>query len=118
MSNIVDVIEKQQIKDVPAFNVGSTVRVDFKIKEGDKERIQPFEGVVIARHFGEKNLKASFTVRKVSQGYGIERVFPLHSPRIEGIEILKRGRVRRAKLYYLRNRFGKAARIKEKLYTK
>ncbi len=90
----------------------------YKIKEGEKERIQPFEGVVIAKHFGNKNLKATFTVRKVSQGYGIERVFPLHSPRIEDIKIVKKGRIRRAKLYYLRGRFGKAARIKEKLFTK
>ncbi len=118
MSNIIDAIEKQQLKDVPSFEVGSTIQVKYKIKEGDKERIQPFEGVVIAKHFGEKNLKATFTVRKVSQGYGIERVFPLHSPRIEDIKVLKRGRVRRAKLYYLRGRFGKSARIKERLYTK
>ncbi len=118
MSNLLEVIEKQQIREVPSFEVGNTIRVNYKIKEGEKERIQPFEGVVIARHFGEKNLKATFTVRKVSQGYGIERVFPLHSPRIEAIKVLKRGKVRRAKLYYLRGRFGKAARIKEKLFTK
>ena len=118
MSNIIDAVEKQQIRDVPSFQVGCTIRVDYKIKEGEKERIQPFEGVVIARHFGEKNLKATFTVRKVSQGYGIERVFPLHSPRIEGIKVLKYGRVRRAKLYYLRGRFGKAARIKERRFSK
>jgi len=118
MSNIIDAIEKQQLKDVPTFDVGCTVRVDFKIKEGEKERIQPFEGIVIARHFGEKNLKSTFTVRKVSQGYGVERVFPLHSPRIEGIKVLKQGKVRRAKLYYLRGRFGKAARIKEKLIAR
>jgi len=115
MSNIIDAIEKQQIREVPTFEVGCTVRINFKIKEGEKERIQPFEGIVIARHFGEKNLKATFTVRKVNQGYGVERVFPLHSPRIEGIKVLKQGRVRRAKLYYLRGRFGKSARIKEKL---
>lgn len=118
MSNIIDAIEKQQLREVPAFEIGCTVRVNYKIREGEKERVQPFEGIVIAKHFGEKNLKSTFTVRKVSQGYGIERVFPLHSPRIEGIKVLKRGRVRRAKLYYLRNRFGKAARIKEKLFTK
>jgi large subunit ribosomal protein L19 len=115
MSNMMNVIEKRQLRAVPQPEIGATVRVDYKIKEGEKERIQPFEGVVIARRFGEKNLKATFTVRKVSQGYGIERVFPLHSPRIDNIKILKRGRVRRAKLYYLRDRFGKAARIKEKL---
>lgn len=115
MSNLIDAIEKRQLKEVPSFDIGCTVRVDYKIKEGEKERIQPFEGIVIAKHFGEKNLKSTFTVRKVSQGYGIERVFPLHSPRIENIKVLKYGRVRRAKLYYLRSRFGKAARIKEKL---
>ncbi len=115
MSNLIDAIESRQLRDVPAFDVGCTIRVSYKIKEGEKERIQPFEGVVIAKHFGPKNLKASFTVRKVSQGYGVERVFPLHSPRIEDIKILKHGRVRRARLYYLRGRFGKAARIKEKM---
>ncbi|MBU3917446.1 50S ribosomal protein L19 [bacterium] len=118
MSTIIEAIEKQQLKEVPFFEIGSTIQVRYKITEGDKERIQPFEGVVIARHFGEKNLKATFTVRKVSQGYGIERIFPLHSPRIEDIVVMKRGRVRRAKLYYLRGRFGKSARIKERLYTK
>ncbi len=118
MSNIIEAIEKQQLREVPAFDIGSTVRVNYKIKEGEKERVQPFEGVVIAKHFGEKNLKATFTVRKVSQGYGVERIFPLHSPRIEDIKVVKKGRIRRAKLYYLRDRFGKAARIKEKLFTK
>ncbi|MCG8333630.1 MAG: 50S ribosomal protein L19 [Proteobacteria bacterium] len=118
MSNIIEAIEKQQLREVPAFDIGSTVRVNYKIKEGEKERVQPFEGVVIAKHFGEKNLKATFTVRKVSQGYGVERIFPLHSPRIEDIKVVKKGRIRRAKLYYLRGRFGKAARIKEKLFTK
>jgi large subunit ribosomal protein L19 len=118
MSNIIEALEKQQLREVPAFDIGSTVRVNYKIKEGEKERVQPFEGVVIAKHFGEKNLKATFTVRKVSQGYGVERIFPLHSPRIEDIKIVKKGRIRRAKLYYLRGRFGKAARIKEKLFTK
>jgi len=118
MSNIIDAVEKQQLREVPVFDVGSTVRVNFKIREGEKERVQPFEGIVIAKHFGEKNLKATFTVRKVSQGYGIERVFPLHSPRIESIKILKKGKVRRAKLYYLRDRFGKAAKLKEKITTK
>ncbi len=118
MSNIIDAIEKQQLRDVPAIDIGSTVRVNYKIREGEKERIQPFEGIVIAKHFGEKNLKATFTVRKVSQGYGIERVFPTHSPRIESIKILKKAKVRRAKLYYLRDRFGKAAKLKEKISTK
>ena len=118
MSNIIDAIEKQQLREVPSFDVGCTIRVSYKIKEGEKERIQPFEGVVIGKHFGAKNLKATFTVRKVSQGYGIERIFPLHSPRIEDIKVVRRGRIRRAKLYYLRDRFGKAARIKEKMFTK
>lgn len=118
MSNIIDAIEKQQLREVPLFEIGSTVRVSYKIKEGEKERIQPFEGIVVAKHAGINNLKSTFTVRKVSQGYGIERIFPLHSPRIEDIKVLKRGRVRRAKLYYLRDRFGKAARIKEKLFSK
>ena len=114
MSNLIETIEKQQLRDVPSFDIGSTVRVSYKIKEGEKERVQPFEGVVIAKHFGEKNLKATFTVRKVSQGYGIERVFPLHSPRIQSIKRTRIGRVRRAKLYYLRDLKGKASRIKEK----
>jgi len=115
MSQIITALEQRQIRELPEFNIGCTIRVDYKIKEGEKERIQPFEGVVIARHLGEKNLKATFTVRKVSQGYGIERIFPLHSPRIEKIHVVRHGQVRRAKLYYLRDRFGKAARIKEKM---
>jgi large subunit ribosomal protein L19 len=115
MSNIIDALEKQQLRDVPLIEIGSTVRVNYKIREGEKERVQPFEGIVIAKHFGEKNLKATFTVRKVSQGYGIERVFPVHSPRIESIKVMKRGRVRRAKLYFLRDRFGKSAKLKEKI---
>lgn len=114
MSNIIQALEKKQIKEVPSFAVGTTVKVNYKIVEGDKERIQPFEGVVIAKHLGDKNLKATFTVRKVSSGYGIERVFPLHSPRIDSIEVKRQGQVRRSKLYYLRDRSGKAARIKEK----
>lgn len=118
MSNIIDVLEKKQVRDIPAFDIGCTVRVLYKIKEGDKERVQPFEGVVIARHFKDKNLKATFTVRKVAQGYGVERIFSLHSPRIEGIEIVRHGKVRRSKLYYLRDRVGKAARLKEKRILK
>lgn len=115
MNEIVTALESRQLQDRIAPEIGSTVRVNYKIKEGEKERVQPFEGLVIARHFGHNNLKASFTVRKITQGYGVERVFPLHSPRIEEIKVIRRGRVRRAKLYYLRGRFGKAARIKEKL---
>lgn len=118
MNTLIEAIEKRQLKEIPSFDIGSTVRVNYKIKEGDKERIQPFEGVVIAKHFGEKNLKATFTVRKVTQGYGVERIFPLHSPRIEEIKVVKKGKIKRAKLYYLRERFGKAARIKEKLFSK
>lgn len=118
MNQIIKTLEERQIRDIEPFEVGNTVSVSFKIKEGEKERIQQFEGVVIATHFGSKNLKASFTVRKVTQGYGVERIFPLHSPKIAKIEVLRKGRIRRAKLYYLRNLFGKAARIKEKLHTK
>jgi large subunit ribosomal protein L19 len=111
MSNLIDAIENSQCKtDVPVFNVGDTVRVHVKILEGDKERIQVFEGVVISRANGKN--RATFTVRKISYGVGVERIFPLHSPRIEKIDVVSRGRVRRAKLYYLRNLSGKAARIK------
>jgi large subunit ribosomal protein L19 len=105
-------IEKSEMKsDIPRFLVGDTVKVHVKIKEGEKERVQLFEGVVIARKNGD--LRSSFTVRKISFGQGVERIFPLHSPIIDKIEITKRGKVRRAKLYYLRNLRGKAARIKE-----
>jgi len=99
-------------QDVPAFNPGDTIKVHQRVVEGNKQRIQIFEGVVIARRGSTSN--ASFTVRKVSYGIGVERVFPLHSPNIERIEVTRLGKVRRAKLYYLRNRRGKAARIKEK----
>lgn len=99
--------------DVPKFNVGDTVRVHFRIVEGEKERIQVFEGVVIARK-GNESANATFTVRRVSFNEGIERVFPLHSPRVEKIQITREGSVRRAKLYYLRERSGKAARVKAK----
>lgn len=118
MSKLIDQIEKGQLREVPHFDVGTTVKVFYKIKEGEKERLQPFEGVVIARQGGDKNAKATFTVRKVSSGYGIERVFPLHSPKIDSIEIKRIGKVRRAKLYYLRDRFGKAARIQEKMQAR
>jgi large subunit ribosomal protein L19 len=104
-------IEKEQMRlDLPTFNVGDTVKVHFKIVEGEKERIQVFEGVIIRKRKG--GVGATFTVRKVSYGIGVERIFPLHSPRIERIEIVNRGRVRRARLYYLRKLRGKAARIK------
>jgi large subunit ribosomal protein L19 len=111
MSNIVDTLEASQCKTgIPNFKPGDTVRVHAKIIEGDKERIQVFEGVVISRANGGN--RASFTVRKISYGVGVERIFPLHSPRIDKIEVLTRGKVRRAKLYYLRELSGKAARIK------
>ena len=104
-------IEQRNMKDdIPSFRPGDTVRVHVRIREGEKERIQIFEGVAIARANG--SCRETFTVRKISYGVGVERIFPLHSPRIEKIEIVKYGRVRRAKLYYLRKRRGKAARIK------
>ncbi|SMP13954.1 large subunit ribosomal protein L19 [Desulfurobacterium pacificum] len=104
--------EKYMRNDIPEFRPGDTVRVYVKVKEGDKERIQAFEGVVIRKRGGGTD--ATFTVRKVSYGIGIERTFPMHAPVIEKVEVLKRGIVRRARLYYLRERKGKAARIKEK----
>ena len=115
--NSMESIETEQIRmDLPTFNVGDTVKVHFKIVEGEKERIQVFEGVVIRKRKG--GVGATFTVRKVSYGIGVERIFPLHSPRIEMIEIVNRGRVRRARLYYLRQLRGKAARIKTKKQTR
>ena len=111
MNPIIESIEKAQCRsDIPKFKPGDTVRVHAKIIEGDKERIQVFEGVVISRT--NSGNRASFTVRKISYGVGVERVFPLHSPRIDKIDVTTIGRVRRAKLYYLRNLSGKAARIK------
>ena len=111
--NIVEMLEKEQMRtDVPHFGPGDTVKVHARIKEGDKERIQVFQGVVIRKKKG--NTSATFTVRKVSYGIGVERIFPLHSPSIDKIEIVTRGKVRRARLYYLRKLRGKAARIKEK----
>lgn len=115
MSKLIDQIDKAQLREHPTLEVGSTIKVYYKIKEGEKERIQPFEGVLIAKKGGPKNARASFTVRKVSSGFGIERVFPLHSPKVEKIEVLRRGNVRRSKLYYLRDLAGKAARISEKM---
>lgn len=97
--------------DIPDFGPGDTVRVHVKVKEGDRERIQVFEGTVIARDHG--GTRETFTVRKISSGIGVERVFPLHSPAIERIEVVRKGRVRRAKLYYLRERVGKQARVAE-----
>ena len=110
--NPVELIQKRYMdKEIPEFRSGDTVRVNVRIQEGEKFRIQAFEGVVIA--VKRRGLQSTFTVRKVSFGCGVERIFPLYSPMIEGIERLKRGRVRRAKLYYLRQRKGKAARIRE-----
>ena len=111
--NTVELIEREQMRmDMPDFIAGDTVKVHVKIKEGEKERIQAFQGIVISRRKG--TMGASFTVRKVSYGVGVERIFPLHSPSIDRVEIITRGRVRRGKLYYLRNLRGKAARIREK----
>lgn len=111
MNSLQAVDNSQLRKDIPNFRSGDTVRVHVKIREGDKYRIQVFEGVVLAlkRH----GASSTFTVRKVSSGYGVERIFPLHSPMIAKLEVVKRGRVRRARLYYLRERRGKAARLKE-----
>ena len=104
-------IEEQYIrKDLPAFRAGDTVRVNVRIREGDKERIQAFEGVVLRRHAA--GARSTFTVRKLSSGIGVERIFPLHSPMVESVEVVREGRVRQARIYYLRERFGKAARIK------
>ncbi|QSZ26631.1 50S ribosomal protein L19 [Aceticella autotrophica] len=113
MMNLVDMIEKEQLKEMPEFNVGDTVKVHYKVVEGDKERIQVFEGVVLKRCGG--GLRETFTVRRISYGIGVERVFPLHSPRIDKIEVVRSGKVRRAKLYYVRKKIGKAAKIKEKM---
>ena len=108
----IEQLEKEQMRmDIPEFRAGDTVKVHVKIKEGEKERIQVFEGIVIRKRQGAS--RASFTVRKVSYGVGVERIFPTHSPAIDHIEIMQRGKVRRAKLYYLRGLKGKAARIKE-----
>ena len=116
--NIIEKIEKEQLeklssgKQIPDFNPGDTIKVDVKVVEGTRERIQAFEGVCIAR--GGKGINKSFTVRKISYGEGVERVFPTHAPQVASVTVMRRGRVRRAKLYYLRGRTGKAARIAEK----
>ena len=107
----IDVVERSQLTERPRMKSGDTVRVHVKIKEGDKERVQVFEGIVIGQHRG--GLRASFTVRKVSFGQGVERIFPLHSPVIDKIDVLRTAKVRRAKLYFLRDLKGKAARMKE-----
>ncbi len=117
MSVIIEQLEREQMKtDVPKFGPGDTVVVQVRVKEGTRERLQAYEGVVIALR--NRGLNSAFTVRKISHGEGVERVFQTHSPLIEGIEVKRRGKVRRAKLYYLRGRTGRAARIKEKLTRK
>ena len=113
MSEIIRAIESEQLKnDLPKFNVGDTLRVMVKVVEGDRERLQAFEGICIAKR--NDSIRETFTLRRVSYGIGVERTFPLHSPRLDKITVLRRGKVRRAKLYYLRNLSGKAAKIKEK----
>ncbi len=111
MANIIDQIEKENMKEqLPEFSVGDTVKVLVRIKEGEKERIQAYEGVVIARRNG--GIRETFTVRKISNGVGVERTFPLHSPLIAGVEVTRKGKPKRAKLYYVRKLTGKAAKIK------
>ena len=110
--NIIEQIEKENLKgSVPEFNVGDTVKVSFKVIEGTKERIQAFEGIVIARK--NSGIRETFTVRRVSYGIGVEITFPLHSPKVADIKVVRRGKVRRAKLYYLRDLTGKAAKVEE-----
>ena len=111
--NIIDQLEQAQLKQIPVFNSGDTVVVQVRVKEGERERIQAFEGVVIVKR--NRGLNSAFTVRKISHGTGVERVFQTHSPLISEIQVKRRGDVRRAKLYYLRDLTGKKARIKEKL---
>lgn len=114
MSNIIQQLEREQMtRDVPDFGPGDTVVVQVKVKEGERERLQAFEGVVIARR--NRGVNSAFTVRKISHGEGVERVFQTYSPVVADIKVLRRGDVRRAKLYYLRERSGKSARIKEKV---
>ncbi|MXZ81048.1 MAG: 50S ribosomal protein L19 [Gammaproteobacteria bacterium] len=114
MTNIIDQLETEQMRsDIPEFWPGDQVRVQVRVKEGNRERLQAYEGVVIAKR--NRGLNSSFTVRKIASGEGVERVFQTHSPLISEVKVLRRGDVRRAKLYYLRDRSGKAARIKEKI---
>ena len=111
MANIIDQIERENMKEVvPVFNIGDTVKVFVRIKEGDKERLQAYEGVVIARKNG--GVRETFTVRKISNGVGVERTFPIHSPLVANIEVTRKAKAGRAKLYYVRNLTGKAAKIK------
>ena len=110
--NIIEQIERENLKsEVPSFNVGDTVRVSVKVIEGTRERIQVFEGIVIARKHG--GISETFTVRRISFGVGVEKTFPIHSPKVADIQVVRHGKVRRAKLYYLRARTGKAAKVKE-----
>ncbi|MGH3104492.1 MAG: 50S ribosomal protein L19 [Gaiellaceae bacterium] len=111
MSNVIETLERQQLRDVPTFKAGDTVRVHFRVIEGQRQRIQVFEGIVIKRQGG--GARETFTVRKQSFGVGVERTFPLHSPKIDKIEVAAIGDVNRAKLYYLRGKVGKKARIRE-----
>lgn len=114
MANIIDQIEKESMRtDLPKFDIGDTVKVWVKVVEGSRERLQGYEGVVIAKKNG--GISETFTVRRVSYGIGVERIFPLHSPKIDHIDIVRKGDVRRAKLYYLRDRSGKSAKIKDKV---
>ena len=114
MNKVEQATKEFEKKNIPDFNSGDTISVEVKVKEGNKERLQKYEGVVISRH-GKKGVDASFTVRKISNGIGVERIFPLHSPLLSSINVLRRGKVRRAKLNYLKNITGlKAARIEEK----
>lgn len=114
MANIIDQIEKESMRtDLPKFDIGDTVKVWVKVVEGSRERLQAYEGVVIAKKNG--GINETFTVRRVSYGIGVERIFPLHSPKIDHIDIVRKGDVRRAKLYYLRDRSGKSAKIKDKV---
>ena len=112
MSTIIDAINQENIKkEIPAFAVGDTVKVMVKVIEGDRERLQAFEGIVIARKHG--GISETFTVRRISFGVGVEKTFPIHSPKVADIQVVRHGKVRRAKLYYLRERTGKAAKVKE-----
>ena len=113
MEKIKAFVSEQLKTEVPQFNIGDGVKVYVKIVEGEKERIQMFEGTVIAKHGG--GISETFTVRRVSYGVGVEKTFPIHSPNVEKIEVIRKGKVRRAKLYYLRDRVGKAAKVKEKV---
>ncbi len=112
----IKMIEEGQKRELAPFRIGDTINVNLRIKEGEKERIQTFTGVVIAQ--GGGGIRETFTVRKISSGIGVERVFPIHSPMIESVKVIKQGVVRRAKLYYLRDKKGKAAKVKEKKYIK